>query len=557
MGNTGIALGVDGAAPFLNPATIVRLDDQRLAFSVNFYSYSLSHFSNWHQPGPVDTGQFGNVALTGTSLSSSGFGGLPSTLCLFFTLAKGSREPEAEITNLDTWRQKLAICLGTTESQGVAFSALPFTGATAIGQTSQAQSLVQSWNRIHIGPTYTIALSSRLAVGLSLHGVYTTESYLLNSSVITTSTSNGGAQSSLGIASGGSSLDLSAIVGAIYSAAPYTFGVSVTVPSIHLLGSYTGSLQSEYASGATGMATISTGSGSFSAAPPVRLAVGAGVQWPTLTLELDEALNVPPPSGFSANVSGTTSTLSGTTLTNQPFASTYAVQEHAVLNTSLGAEYFVKRDFSIVGGASINLSALPALSPTLTVGNLVQTKESVATLSAGVGNYSKSGHLLIGFQFGYGWGSSVAVNPYVTPNQLSVIDTQSYTALLILAGSTSLRSIGDAAVHMEHVITGTPMPPSKPGSSGGGSGDERQRPPEDGRRPEAPPLTPPTKPEGSPVPGRVLAPPPAAPLDETKKATPASAPPPAPADAFNQLTRAQPVVPPTDDNKKASPPPPQ
>jgi hypothetical protein len=478
MGNTGIALGVDGAAPFLNPATIVRLDDQRLAFSVNFYNFSLSHFSNWHQPGPVDTTQFGDVALTGTSLTSSGFGGLPSTLCLFFTLAKGARDND-DIRNLDTWRQKLAICLGTTESQGVSFSALPFTGATPFGQTSQAQSFADSWNRIHIGPSYTIALSSRLAVGLSLHGVFTTESYILNSSVITSAAQNGGSQSSLGIAGGADSLDLSAILGAIYRAAPYTFGASVTVPSLHVLGSYTGTMQSDYSSGATGTAVITSGSGSFTASPPIRLAVGAGVEWPTMTLEIDEALNIPTPSDFTANVSGTTSTLSGTTLTTQPFASNYSVSEHAVLNTSVGAEYFVKRDFSLVGGASINFSSLPSLTPAAGIGNLVQSKESVATASFGVGNYSKTGHLLIGFQLGYGWGSSLAVNPYVTPNQLSVIDTQTYSALLILAGSTSLRSLGDAAVHMEHVITGTPMPPSPPPptSPTGGQGDPNKKAP--------------------------------------------------------------------------------
>src|SRR5580698_5111605 len=61
MGNTGTALAVDGSAPFLNPATIVRMDDHRFAFAVNFYSYSLTHFGNWHVPGSVDSAQFGSV----------------------------------------------------------------------------------------------------------------------------------------------------------------------------------------------------------------------------------------------------------------------------------------------------------------------------------------------------------------------------------------------------------------------------------------------------------------------------------------------------------------
>ena len=122
------------------------------------------------------------------------------------------------------------------------------------------------------------------------------------------------------------------------------------------------------------------------------------------------------------------------------------------------------RDFSVVGGLALNLSALAALAPASGVGNLVQERESTATLSAGVGSYSKTGNVLIGFQLGYGWGSSLAVDPYVTPNQLAVIDTQAYSALLILSGSTSLKSLGHAVEHIEKVISGAEKvaPPTTP-----------------------------------------------------------------------------------------------
>ena len=50
MGNTGVALAEDGAAPFLNPATIVRIRDEHLAFSVNLFTLGVTHFSGWHQP---------------------------------------------------------------------------------------------------------------------------------------------------------------------------------------------------------------------------------------------------------------------------------------------------------------------------------------------------------------------------------------------------------------------------------------------------------------------------------------------------------------------------
>jgi len=511
MGNTGVALGIDGAAPFLNPATIVRLDDHRFAFSVNFFNFTLSQLSGFHQPGPVDAAQFGNVALSGTGLTSSAFNVLPSTLCLFFTLADGSPDPNAAVTNLSSWRQKLAICLGTTESQSVGFSALPFSGTTSIGPTIQSQSLVATWSRLNLGPSYSVAVSRRLAFGISLHGVLSSESYILDSSAITAAATNGAVQSSLGIAGGASSFDISAIVGAIYSAAPYTFGLSFTAPAIHALGGYTGTMHDAYGSGATANATIANATGSFTAGPPIRVALGAGVEWPRLSLELNESLYIPSPSGFAAAVTGTTTTLAGTALMTVPLAATYSVPEHPVLNTAAGAEYFVKKDFSLVGGASFNLSALPPLAATLSPGNLIQERQNTVTASAGVGTYGRGGTLLLGFQLGYGWGESLAPNPYVTPNDLSVIDTHTYSVMLILAGSTSLKNLGHAVVRIQNVI----------------SGDEptKETPPNKEPPPRSAPATKPASPPSTPAHAPVSAPP----TPPTFPTTPATTPVPAPA----------------------------
>ena len=115
----------------------------------------------------------------------------------------------------------------------------------------------------------------------------------------------------------------------------------------------------------------------------------------------------------------------------------------------------------------MNLTAQPPLSPTLTVGNLVQERQSMATFSAGVGSYGQSGNLLLGVRFGYGWGESLAANPYVTPNQWAVVDTTSYNVLVIFAGSTSLRSLERAVERIEHEIRGKPRRPRRGGEAAG------------------------------------------------------------------------------------------
>jgi hypothetical protein len=468
MGNTGVALARDGSAPFLNPATIVRINDNSLAFSVNFYTFGATSFVGWHQPAPVDTSQFGNVALGSTSISTNGFRILPSTLCLFFTV-RGVTAEGSNDGGLHRGRQKLAVCFGSTEFEDVLLPALAFQGNTPPGTTAQTQSIARTWNRFQAGPTYSISLSDDFAVGLSLHGVYTTESFVLDSGSITSAQGGGAVQSSLDAAGSGHAFDLAAILGAAYHRGSVTLGASAQFPALHVFGTYNGTLHSDYSLAGTDNATLSSGSGSFTASPPMRFALGAGAEWQRLVVELDESFQLPL-SSISSFVNGSTTSLTGTTATATPFSSVYSTQEHPAWNTSLGAEYFVSKSFSLIGGASTSLTTLPALSPTMSVGNLVQARSSSASASLGIGSYGAGADLLIGAQLGYAWGQSMAVNPYVLPNDLAVVDTRAYTVMLILAGATDLRAIGRAVEKVQNAVTsGNPeLPPVDPKHPGPG-----------------------------------------------------------------------------------------
>src|SRR5271165_1742763 len=86
MGGTGVALGRDGAAPFLNPATIIHIDDSGVAFSVNFYTVQWSTLFGFHQPGAVDRTKYGDLSLPDDTFNESRADALPSTLCLFLTI---------------------------------------------------------------------------------------------------------------------------------------------------------------------------------------------------------------------------------------------------------------------------------------------------------------------------------------------------------------------------------------------------------------------------------------------------------------------------------------
>jgi hypothetical protein len=534
MGNTGVALGRDGAAPFLNPATIVAIGDQSVAFSVNFFTVGYEHYSDWHQPGPVDTGRFGAITLKGTGEVSDTFKALPSTLCLFFTVGGIASDKDDKDDKVEGWhagKRKLAICLGSLEATDAGLTALSFYGATASGSTAQVQAVNRSWNRLSVGPTYSMAVSDAVSVGASLHGVSTGDTFSLQENSGTSVPGGGPLQSGLAASGNGHAIDTIAILGGTWRHGPFTVGLSAQVPLVHLYGKYAGTVANQYAVGGASTQTLMSGSGDFHAPPPVRLALGAGTESKRLTLELDVSYDFAQSEALSTSVSLATTTLAATT-TATTASATYAVPGHGVLNAGAGAEYFLSPSFSVVGGLSTNLSSLRPLSPTMTVGNLAPVRQSALNLSLGIGSYGRGGDLMLGTQLSYGWGEALTANPYSVPNEFAVVDTQSFSALIVLAGTTNLRTLGRAAKAVEEVVTeGKPddAPTVQPGLM-----DPKAAPQGFGAHPATP-----SSPATNAVPlesdGGAPVPPAAAPPTKTSPTEP-------PANAPEKVTPAKPSV---------------
>jgi hypothetical protein len=444
MGNTGVALARDGAAPFYNPAAIVRIRDERLAFSVNFYALGILHFSNFHRPGPVETSTFGDSNPGGTGLNVTTFRVLPSTLCLFFTLqdlAQLSGSEAADTPPERLPRTKLAICFASLESDDVDLQAIRFQGMTSTGPTSQVQSLQRRWSRTYVGPTYSTYLSQHVAVGASLQAVYSYNSFGLNGSSLSMKQDGTAIASTLGTSGSGYSFELTAVLGATYRYDKLTLGASVRVPSLHLFGVYDGAFNRSTAGGDNDAAQVSNATGTMRTAPPVRAAIGGGFVWDKLTLELDGALNIPTDNEITGSVNVTQNSTSGGAITQTQSHEKYTVPNRATFNPSIGAEYFMSPTFSVLFGTSANFSALKALAPALSVGNLVQARTSHVNASAGLGSYWNGGELLFGLQFDYGWGQALAINPYVVPNNWAVVGMQSYGLLFVISGATDLGAI--------------------------------------------------------------------------------------------------------------------
>jgi hypothetical protein len=446
MGNTGVALARDGAAPLYNPATIVRIKDQRLAFSAHFFSFNLQSFSGWHQPGELDAGQFGARRLRDTSLSTNTFHLPPSTICLFLTLedlakltalSEADGEPAASEV-----RQKLAVCFATLESEDVDLQAIQWNGATRAGPTSQVQSLERHWSRTFIGPTYSMNVNDDLALGGSIQVVYAHTSFGVNGTTLSDTLDGGGAATTLTTSGRGRTFGIVGVLGMTYRIDRFTLGVSARTPVFQIAGSYDGAYERSVMGTALDEdALVESGSGSLRTAPPIRIAVGGGLSFRRLTLELDFALNLPMQNAMNADLDVSRRRLTANGVDRAQSTRHFGVSSHTTLNPSAGAEFRLNPGLSLFTGVSANFSSLGPLHPTESIGNLVQARTNHLSAAFGVGSYWSDGELLFGIQFDYGWGEAMAIDPYALPNRLTVVDANTFTAMFVLSGAANLRSI--------------------------------------------------------------------------------------------------------------------
>jgi hypothetical protein len=319
-----------------------------------------------------------------------------------------------------------------------------------------------------VGPSYSAQINDKLALGASLHVAYTTTSFIQDAVSVSSLTDGSALQSSLGTSANGNSFDLTATVGGTYTLGAVTFGASVQVPSLHLAGAYSTTLHQTFAGASGDSATVASGSGTFSAGPPVRIAAGVGAVLPRLTLEVDAALDFPKPHALASSMRIANTSVVDDVLSTSQFSDQFAVRTHATVNGQVGAEYFMSRQLSVLAGLWTNLTALSALDPLAapSLGNLVQTRTQRVGISLGLGSYGDKGELLAGTQLGYGWGQAIAANLHAVPNEWSVVDTRNFSALFIIAGSTNFSAIRHAVEGVKDAApprdTPDPEPPRRP-----------------------------------------------------------------------------------------------
>jgi hypothetical protein len=435
MGNTGVALARDGAAPFLNPATIASIADPKLALSVNLYSLTQTSVEHFHDPRGTSAG------LGRQTLSDARLDPVPSTFCLFLTLGSSASDTDAA-------RRKLAACAGTTERRELS-AAASATGTAPDGRRSlHIASISRSYGRVHVGPTYGVALSDTLALGASLHLVNTRVTALANaneSSFIPADGGGGGqsATSSLTTSATATSFDIAALLGATLRVdRATTLGVAVGPPSVHVGGEIDVSDDAQRTGlPEGGLGRTRAGTGRFQAPVPMRLAFGLGTHGRRTRVEVDATYFFPMRDAFRSDLDVHSVTNRGDGATDRNDLVVAATDTRGVLDSAIGAEVFVTESLSVLGGFATDFGGIGTLTPTPELGNVVTMREDRAIATLGVGSYGGGSELLVGAQLAFARGEISVADTYALPPGLAPARETTTTVLLVVAGSTNLSNV--------------------------------------------------------------------------------------------------------------------
>lgn len=455
LGGTGVALGADGAAPFLNPASIVRIGDRRIAFSARFFRLAHRTLDDFHQPGDVNPA-YGPLRLPDRSRSSLKLASVPDSTCYFYSRSRGEG---AELRG----RSKLAVCLAKTAEQDFELVALSYRGVSAGRRIDQIHSFREAWSSWSFGPTFAMHVTEDLTLGASLHLTRTrhetTTSVATIVEAIDTSQSVASAYQS---ADSGSSWDAVAQLGVHYQASrTITLGASLRAPSVHFTGSYDAVEDARFSSDAGSVSHFS-GDGSFLVRTPLRLNLGIGAEYERLRLEGNVFIHTPVDEYAHAEFDRHSLTVVNQSVTSR--SDDRLIRNEAVrgvVNVGLGAEYFLSKDLSLLLGVASDVSAVGDPPEGTQQRRLFHSRFDAWHAGVGLSTYTDYGDLVVGIRGDYLTGEVSSVNAFSQPIEREHVPAREWAAMLVLAGRVSLSTVTEAAQAVGETVTGEAKKPAR------------------------------------------------------------------------------------------------
>ena len=461
VGGTGLAYGRDSASAFLNPATVVRVDPGRLAFSVNFYRLTLFTSPTWYQPGNVDRTHFGELNRDRASISTQDFDSLPGSLCLFLQVGDIKFLARSDRKNLAEKRARLGLCLATVQSSDFSLNNEDYHQEAGTTSTRQAQSVRQSFRRIAVGPTYAMYITNALAFGASIHFSRAGARSIFEN---TTNTSQGGRliTSTFYNAAHGDSYDLSATVGATYRIGRFqTVAFALEAPSLHMFGAGGVHRSTHYDGAGVGDATSTiAANGQFGAYTPLRVAVGTGIERSWGSAEVNVSVHLPVGPAYQATLDGRAVDSLAGVATDRATSLDLSTRGRGAVNLGVGGDFVIAPFLSLLTGVGTDISTARKGELAQDLMAYLPSRTNRVTTSIGLGSHGVGGDLLVGTELAYEWGERLGVNPYQLPSHFEAVDSRAYSMLIVIAGTTSFKAIRRAVNDITNAVPATPSTPA-------------------------------------------------------------------------------------------------
>ena len=301
---------------------------------------------------------------------------------------------------------------------GLRFEVARILGQSAGLVVNQLQNLEQSWSSRSFGPAWAYGLSDQLWVGAALYGIRDKLTDSFGAATIVADPATGAASVSNFVAgTRGESWGALAHFGLSYRFAPYTVGLSLRTPALHIADSFRGSQSAS--SDATGSSTRNfAGEGDFIVRPPLRIAAGIAGEWRLFRVELDGFFHAGQSAYAEAELTREVVAVDGGNLTSR-------VEEQVVIgervepvaNLGIGGELFVAEKLGILVGFSTDFTALPELTSRAPERSLFRARTSWLHAGLGMAVYSDYGDLGVGVRGDYGYGQMAALNAFVVPQR--------------------------------------------------------------------------------------------------------------------------------------------
>lgn len=431
MGGTGVALGLDSAAPFLNPATVARIDQSTLALSSQLIEVSYRRISNFRQPAP-DSGT--GLVIEDADVTDFGVDFIPTAVCYFQNVGEAGAEDR-------TLAHTLSFCVGATESSDLSSLGEAASVQNDALRVDATSSLRTQWARRAFNLGWGHYFSSWFAGGASIVVEQAEQTLALATTTLFEDRETGiGSENAYSLSRTGSSFSLRGEVGGLIRLARrYHVGLSARTPSWVFASSYS---STELRRGTDGGSRRTVDSGSFEAPGAIRFALGLGYEAPRLQLEINLFFFLPEAGFLELEIDREEATTDSDGRV-QRAAQRTRIQDGSnfVVNASVGVRYVLDQKWSVLAGFQTDLSLLDDRRDLAPASRVAASSADAFFGSVGVGYEGRVGKLLSGLRVGYREGEVLAIDGFSNVPTARVVDDRALSVLLVIYGELDFGAV--------------------------------------------------------------------------------------------------------------------